>query len=415
MIEKKRIKILYVHHFSNLGGATMSLLYLIEKLDPNSFDAEVLFLGGEGPAVDFFRSRGIRVQLLTGISIYPHAYGAYMSFISRKPLTPFLRLFQIRSSVKKLMFFFQEHSYDLVHVNTSLLLAVGKAAKLSGAKVVWHVRESLHPGIFGFRRQIIRNWIKHYADWIIAISTFERKALGKSDKVSVVNNYIDFKKFDKNLSPAGSRNLFKIKADSYVVCNLGGAVHSKGADVFVKAAAFLCERYDNIFFLLIGIVNTKPEKAGFKSIARKLLGLKYDLSQRVLDLIKTHNLEERFIITGIRTDIPEILAASDLLIWSATVPHFSRPIIEAGAMEKPVVAADFPNTRESLIPDATGLLFVPGQHRDLAQKIERLYLDRSLGRSLGKEGFELAQRKFNADRNFSQINEVYFNLMKDRR
>lgn len=414
MAEGKRIKILYVHHFSNFGGATMSLLYIIEKLDPKVFDAEVLFLGGEGPVVDLFRARGISVHLLYGISIYPHAYGAHMSFISRKPLTPFLRLFQIRDSVKKLLAFFQEHPYDIVHVNTSLLLAVGKAAKISGAKVVWHIRESLHPGIFGLRRLFVRNWIKRYADWIIAISTFEKNAVGGTNKVSIVYNYIDFKNFDKNRSPVRVQKDFKIKTDSYVVCNLGGGVHSKGADVFVKAAALVCKKYENVFFLLVGIVNTNPAKKNLKSIAKNMMGLKRDLSPRVLDLIKKHNLEGRVILTGTRSDIPEILAASDLLVWSATVPHFARPIIEAGAMEKPVVAAGFPNTRESLVPDVTGLLFKPGSHQDLADKIERLYLNRSLGQSLGQKGLELAERKFNSEHNFSKIEEVYLNLMRGR-
>lgn len=388
----------------------MSLFYLVERLDPRVFDAEVLFLGNEGPAIDFFQQRGVKTRVLDGIAVYPHAYGARMSFVGRKPLAPLSRFLSVRRSVKKMLLFFQQYRFDIVHVNTSLLLAVGKAASLSGAKVVWHVRESLHPGVLGFRRWVVRRWIKRYADWVIAISTFERDALDAGDKVTVVYNYVDFKKFNREIPSTKIRSDFGL-SDKFVVCNLGGAVHSKGGDVFVNAAISLCQKYDDISFLLVGIVNEKPASSRIISRLKRALGLSVDLSGRVLDLVNKGGFRDRILIAGVRTDIPEILAASDVLVWSATVPHFARPIIEAGAMAKSVIASDFPNTREAMIPDVTGLLFEPGSCRDLAEKIERLYRDHAVMDALGEKGFELAHERFNGDRNFSEVNSIYMSLM----
>ncbi|MFZ6011462.1 MAG: hypothetical protein ACOYXT_14025, partial [Bacteroidota bacterium] len=144
MSPNKKIRILFVHHFSGMGGATMSLFYIIEKLDPGIFEVEVLFLDGEGAGVKYYREHGIKTHLLPGISLYPHAENSRISFIGRKPWKPVTLLMDIDTSVRKMLSFLEtQEKFDIIHLNTSLLLAAGKAAKLSGAKVVWHIREPL--------------------------------------------------------------------------------------------------------------------------------------------------------------------------------------------------------------------------------------------------------------------------------
>jgi len=408
----RKIRVLFVHHFSGMGGATMSLYYMVERLDPTLFDIEVLFLGGEGDGVEYFRSRKVKVLLMSGIAVYPHAYGAYMSLISKRPWLPFLRLIKLDSEAAQLLPFFARQKYDIVHLNTSLLLSVGKAAKLAGSKVVWHVRESLHKGNLGIRRYFVRKWIHRYADVILTITAFEKLNLGNPGKAVVVHNYIDFEKFNESISGEAIRRELGLATTDFVVCNLGGAVHSKGADVYVKAAHILSKKYNDIKFVLSGIINTQRTSAsGWRNRIKKIVGLKRDLSMDTLHLIHKYQLEKRVIITGVRTDIPGLLAASDVLAWTATVPHFARPIIEAAAMSKPSVAADFPNTHVALTAGVTGLMFNPGNAVELASKIETLYNDRMKCRVMGMEARKLAFKKFNADTNFKIISDVYNQLI----
>lgn len=398
-----------------MGGATMSLYYIIEKLDPTIYDAEVLILEKKGEGITFFRKKGIKVHTLENISIYPHAENARLNFISRKPWKPFQRLLEIRPSVKKMSFFFKNHSFDIVHLNTSLLLAAGKAAKLSGAKVVWHIREPLYRGILGLRRRFVKYWIHKYSDKIVAISSIEAERIGRPEKTSIVYNYIDFKKFDSSLSGESIRKEFRVSPGDFLVCNLGGLVHSKGAEVYAKAAMILAGKYPDIKFLLVGYSGGFHNLQGWtkvKYFLKKWLGLKVNQGYPVYKLVKESIPENTFIMSGMRTDIPEILAASDLLAWTATVPHFARPIIEAAAMEKAVVAADFPSAREAMIGETTGLVFQPGSAKDLAKKIEALYHNRNRCCDMGKNGKAIAFQKFNAAQNFEQIEKIYFELMQ---
>lgn len=413
----QKIKILFVHHFPGMGGATMSLFYIVEKLDPSIYDISVLFLGEEGDGIRYFKERGFKVITLSGIPIYPHAYGARLSFISRKPFKPFTLAWQVYCAVPNLVKWFNNNPFDIVHLNTSLLLPFGKAAHLAGIKVVWHIRESLYAGFLGIRKTLIRNWIKKYSDKIFSISTFEAKRLGKSDKIAVVYNYIDFQKFDSDLSGESIREEFGLLPLDYIVCNLGGTVHSKGAEIYLKAAALLTDKKIGIKFFLVGDKQTVKQLEGnlkIKYYLKKWMGLKVDQGYLISLLIKKYRLEERVILTGLRPDIPEILTASDVLAWTATVPHFARPIIEASAMKKPVIAANFPNTHEAMIAEKTGLTFKPGSASDLAEKIQKLYHDRALGKKMGDAGKRFALEKFNADKNFSAIENAYLALLQDR-
>ena len=53
-------KILYIHHGKGLGGAPLSLLYLIQALDKTKYHPVVLFLY-DSEVVDLFKSKGIEV------------------------------------------------------------------------------------------------------------------------------------------------------------------------------------------------------------------------------------------------------------------------------------------------------------------------------------------------------------------
>ena len=52
-------KILYIHHGKGLGGAPLSLLYLIQGLDKTKFNPVVLFLQ-DSEVIDLYRSKGIK-------------------------------------------------------------------------------------------------------------------------------------------------------------------------------------------------------------------------------------------------------------------------------------------------------------------------------------------------------------------
>jgi glycosyltransferase involved in cell wall biosynthesis len=109
--------------------------------------------------------------------------------------------------------------------------------------------------------------------------------------------------------------------------------------------------------------------------------------------------------------VPQIIAATDIIVFPSTVPHFARPIIEASAMAKPVVASDIGGPRELVVPDETGLLIPPESPEKLAEAIISLLDNPELMIRMGEKGYQHASNKFDAKVNSERTFAVYDELL----
>src|SRR5206468_10063773 len=92
--------------------------------------------------------------------------------------------------------------------------------------------------------------------------------------------------------------------------------------------------------------------------------------------------EER-LFTGLRGDMPDLLAAMDVFVLASWREGVPRSAIEAAAMGKAMVLTDIRGCRE-VARDGREALFVPPRHGDvLARAIERLLGDAELRATLG--------------------------------
>ena len=406
MIIKALNKILYIHHTTALGGATNSLLYTIEHLPKNDFDVSVLFLQAEGPASELYRGKGIVVKHLIGVNVYQHAYGARIKWFGRNPIRPITQFIRMLLSIPKLIAFLKSNyqDIDIVHINTSVMLPVGIACKYLGLKVVWHNREVLYPGAFGIRRYIASSIIRWCSDKIIHISEMGQKSLGSSRKNLILYNFIDFRKFNKTLYPYQLHDELGLDHEIKIITMLGGVVHSKGADVFINAIPDVLQTDNKVHFVIVGY-------PPLKTIDINGTDNKMDMGQKCLQLITNLKLEKKVSFIGLRNDIPYILASSHLLIWPATVPHFSRPIIEAQAMGIPPIGTNFEVTKEVIEEGETGLTFENGDATSLAHKINLLLSDTQLYKKISQQAYQQARERFSADTNVKKIINIYQSLV----
>ncbi|HUD70389.1 MAG TPA: glycosyltransferase family 4 protein [Dongiaceae bacterium] len=403
-------RILFVHPCAGMGGAPLSLLYLIEQLDPLRYTPEVLFIGTGGPEVDLYRLRGIPLRMRDDIVSFPHARAAYLSVLSLRPWQALARPFQILPSARRMRDEMRARPADLVHINTSVLIPAGLGAAAAGIPVVWQVRETLAPGTFGLRRWFVRTCIHRSARAVIAISRHDAEPLIQGPQLRVIYNFVNFDAFDRRLDGPACRAALGVPPGRPVVLMLGGLVASKGADVFVESARLVRERFPDVLFLLAGYGPGDESPSRIKRFLRRCLegsGLLPSMERRVLGLVRKHRLEETIRFIGMRSDVPQLLAASTLLVWPATLPHFARPIIEAGAMARPVVASDFPSTRETVVPGETGLLARPGDPADFAAAIMKLLASPELAARMGEAGHRLALERYQARAGAARVMAVY--------
>jgi len=118
------------------------------------------------------------------------------------------------------------------------------------------------------------------------------------------------------------------------------------------------------------------------------------------------------ILAGARREIPEILAASDIVALPARFGEgCPNALLEAMAAGKPVVAARTGGIPEVVVDGKTGIL-VPREDVDALQAaLRRLAADPALRASMGAAGRERAQSEFSAAKQVESYQALYSELI----
>ena len=237
-----------------------------------------------------------------------------------------------------------------------------------------------------------------YADRIIAVSHAVKAHLVEQgvdeNKIRVVYNGIDLSGF----APAPDEKTAKIAvglpADCLVVGVVAHLTAKKGHRWFLNAVAPLAAQFPTLKLLLVG---EGAERAALQKQARAL------------------GLGERVIFAGFRPDVVPWMAAMDVLVLPPIAKEgFGRVLIEAGAMEKPVIGTDVGGIGEVIVPGETGWVVAPGDAEALRNALESLLSDADLRREMGRAGRERALQDFSAERMISQTERVYRELLAER-
>src|SRR5260221_1735398 len=297
-------RILYVHSCQGLGGAPLSLLFLIEQLDRSRYDPEVLFLGVGGDEVDLFRRRGIRVQLRSNIAVYPHARGAHLSLRSLRPWEIVSRALQVVPSIIRMRAFLRSTKVDLVHLNTIAPLPSALGAVWVGVPLIWHIRETLHPGLLGARAWLIRELIRRCSDIIIGISSVNAAPWEGDPHLRVIYNFVDFNWFDQRLDGRAFRESLGIPENRAMIELLGGVVHSKGADILIEAAHLVRARRPDALVVIAGYPPTGRESPSrLKRVLRRAAektGLLTNIERHIIERMQALDLGDSLRFVGFR-------------------------------------------------------------------------------------------------------------------
>lgn len=402
-------RILYIHHAGGIGGAPLSLLYLLRQLDRTRYEPVVVTLK-PGKVVDLYQAEGIETHVAHGIDDFSHTtlewYGG--RFIWRLPG----KLARIPFSIRRTRQLVEQFKPDIVHLNSSTLAPCAIGTTLAGVPVVWHIREPLAQGYIGLRRAWIRRVIHRHAARVIAISQYDADQLIASDRVHVIFNYVHFEQFDRSLTGETVRHEFGIPAGAPLIAMLGGVSKPKGTLTLIRALPAILDVLPDARILVAGPGLPLHNEPGLKAVIRRLSGADAYLRavrQAVADL--SEQARKALIFTGIRQDIPDILAASMCLVFPSSVPHFARPVIEAAAMGIPSIASDLGGPRELIVDGQTGRLVPPDDPAALAGALIELLKDRAKAREMGEAAYRRARELFDASRNAARTIALYDELV----
>ncbi len=136
---------------------------------------------------------------------------------------------------------------------------------------------------------------------------------------------------------------------------------------------------------------------------------------RIEKAIAEQGLEDFFILTGHRTDIPEILALTDVGVISSSAEGVPQFLLQALAMARPVVATRVGGIPEIVTPGVDGRLIPPEDPGALAEALVDLLGDPQQGRRLGSAGRALVERDHTLERMGEKVLQVYQQVWEAKR
>ena len=139
------------------------------------------------------------------------------------------------------------------------------------------------------------------------------------------------------------------------------------------------------------------------------------LKESLQNLIRVLNLEGRVLLVGSlsQNQVRERLRKSDLFVLACVVADdgdrdgIPVAIMEALAMEVPVISTPVSGIPELIKHKKTGLLVPERDSNSLAIAITRLVQERSLGQKFASNGHSLVENEFNILKNVAQLTKLF--------
>ncbi|HUK50453.1 MAG TPA: glycosyltransferase family 4 protein [Terriglobales bacterium] len=108
-----------------------------------------------------------------------------------------------------------------------------------------------------------------------------------------------------------------------------------------------------------------------------------------------------------RSNLITVIKRSLAVVLPSSYEGASFALLEAMACNKPVIALDYPFSREVITNYKSGLLATPGDELDLARKIQLVIEDEDLRVKLGRNALERVRQKYNWDKLIDRYITLY--------
>jgi L-malate glycosyltransferase len=243
---------------------------------------------------------------------------------------------------------------------------------------------------------IDRELIARGSNAFIAVSREDRRRMIELERIKPEDAVFIANGIPALPPPSGRdvRGELGIGPDDPIVTTVGFLRQPKAMDVLIEAAARIAPRFPRLRVLIVGEGADRPV---YEALIEKL---------GVGDTVE---------LLGLRSDVPDLLAETDVSVLSTNSEGSPLSVMEYMDAGLPVVG-----TRVGGIPDLVddgveGLLVEPGDPDGLAEAIARLLDDPQEARRMGERGRERRRREFDIDVMVRNLENLYLELYANTR
>lgn len=367
------MKILLVVTKADLSGAPIHVRDIAIELDRTGYEVLVV-AGSDGTILSQLRDNGVSVSIVPSMKSD-------------------LNLFSDIKSICEIRELFRTFEPDLVHAHSS------KAGMISRISTFLFSRKTpvvftVHGWGFGKNRPLLSSCFvyateficRFITDFYIFVSEYDKtsgmKHLGISnDRSTVIWNGVNAPIERKVIDSRQSADIVMVARNQY----------PKDYRTLILALQFI--NFDRVVF-----VGEDTDEKAIIEFARKNLG---DRANQI-DFI------------GASNDVASFLSNAKIFVLSSYFEGFPLSIVEAMSHGVPVVASNVGGISEMIKDGHTGLLFEPGNFRNLAILLESLIGDRTMRIALGKNGEDFYRQNLDFHISFSKLEYVYDKLCRNR-
>lgn len=391
MDRQRPVRVLFLHPSNELYGADRSLLYLLRGLDQRYFHPLVLI--GNDLEYEGALSRELD---LSGIENRPFP----LAVARRKYMTPsglpgFLT--RCRTSARQVSDLIRSEQIDVVHTNTLAVWTGALAARQAGRPHAWHVQEQLErprPLV-----KLMQHFVPSHSAGVVGVSqavlenilvTPEARAKGR-----VIYNMTETQVYMRATGRERIRAELGVGSNAVLIGVVARISRMKGTDLCVEAVSRLMASDPRVHcFIAGGPVPGQQE-----------------VIDRVQQLISSSPAPERFHMLGVRRDVPDLMAAMDILAAPSRYGEgASLTVIQAMAAGRPVVATDLGGNKELVVHGETGWIVPRENVGELAQALYFLVNDAPRRAAMGAAGQRRAVAQFSVEHAAQQFNAFLYEL-----
>jgi glycosyltransferase involved in cell wall biosynthesis len=260
-----------------------------------------------------------------------------------------------------------------------------------------HLVTTVHGwGVAGARplyQRIDRLCLPRYRRVICVSEDLRRQCLAcgvPEDRCVQIDNAIDTEQFRRTCAVGAAKVRLGIPADRLVVGAIGRLSGEKGYDRLIRAADLLLDAGLDLELVIVGEGDQRPQLEA---------------------LIAALGRGDRIRLPGYRAETRPWYEAMDVLALSSLSEGLPNVLLEAMALEVPVVATRIADIPRLITPERDGLLVEPGSVADLAGALTRLLRDDGLRARLRREGLATIQRGYRFEVRMQKVRALYDELL----
>lgn len=246
------------------------------------------------------------------------------------------------------------------------------------------------------RRDLVLNTARRRMDKIIAVSEAVRQDFADLaklplNKIVTIYNGLDVDKFDIRDQRTAKRAEMGWSDDEQIVIMVAALAEGKGHDLLIEALPKIKEASPNIKIKLAGKGN---EAEKLKAAAAPY--------QDIVEFL------------GERTDIPELLVASDVLVQTSWAEALPTVLMEAGAASLPVVATDVGGSAEIVVDGETGYIIPKGDAEAVAEGLAKVLKNPEDAQKMGQKARQRIVELFSLEQQAKQTIGLYERIVSGK-